>query len=128
MHAYIYTFTLTHQFSLNLISNFLALFWVQNNAKKHSMNLLAIAVGIKQKENVNKMVKKVTNQSFMPFMLTIFTSLPLWLIALLYPMWQFPSTDFIIMLFHYDGIVDEWGDLEWSQHAIHVSAINQTKW
>lgn len=32
------------------------------------------------------------------------------------------------MLFHYDGVIDDWGDLEWSSTAIHVSAINQTKW
>lgn len=41
---------------------------------------------------------------------------------------QFPSNDFVIMLFHYDGIVDDWKDFDWSSHAIHVSAINQTKW
>ncbi|XP_043718661.1 uncharacterized protein LOC122666682 [Telopea speciosissima] len=65
---------------------------------KHSMNLLAMAVGIRQKENVDKMVKK------------------------------FPSNDFVVMLFHYDGMVDEWSDQDWSHRAIHVSAINQTKW
>lgn len=32
------------------------------------------------------------------------------------------------MLFHYDGIVDDWRDFEWSSQAIHVSAMNQTKW
>ncbi|KAK9281315.1 hypothetical protein L1049_004214 [Liquidambar formosana] len=74
--------------------------WGSPNKKKTkaSMNLLAIAVGIKQKENVNKIVKK------------------------------FPSNNFVVMLFHYDGIVDDWRDLEWSDLAIHVSAINQTKW
>ncbi|KAF8402243.1 hypothetical protein HHK36_013195 [Tetracentron sinense] len=66
--------------------------------QKSSMNLLAIAVGIKQKENVNKIVKK------------------------------FLSSNFVVMLFHYDGFVDEWRDLEWSDHAIHVSVISQTKW
>ncbi|KDO43503.1 hypothetical protein CISIN_1g040488mg [Citrus sinensis] len=65
---------------------------------KTSMSLLAIAAGIKQKESVNKIVKK------------------------------FPPSDFVVMLFHYDGVVDAWRDLEWSAHAIHVSAINQTKW
>ncbi|KAL3517900.1 hypothetical protein ACH5RR_020489 [Cinchona calisaya] len=65
---------------------------------KSPMNLLAIAVGIKQKGNVDKIVKK------------------------------FPQTQFVVMLFHYDGKVDGWKDLEWSSHAIHVSAINQTKW
>lgn len=65
---------------------------------KSPMSLLAMAVGMKQKANVNEMVKK------------------------------FPSDDFVIMLFHYDGIVDEWKDLEWSSRAIHLSAIRQTKW
>ncbi|MBA0600846.1 hypothetical protein Gorai_004041, partial [Gossypium raimondii] len=32
------------------------------------------------------------------------------------------------MLFHYDGIVDEWKDFAWSDQVIHVSARNQTKW
>ncbi|XP_040995203.1 uncharacterized protein LOC121241489 [Juglans microcarpa x Juglans regia] len=66
--------------------------------KKSFANLLAIAAGIKQKESVNKIVKK-----FLP-------------------------NDFVVMLFHYDGNVDDWKDLDWSNHAIHVSAINQTKW
>ncbi|KAM0061143.1 hypothetical protein Hdeb2414_s0004g00132481 [Helianthus debilis subsp. tardiflorus] len=65
---------------------------------KSPMSLLAMAVGKKQKANVNEMIKK------------------------------FPSDDFVIMLFHYDGIVDDWKDLEWSSRAIHLSAISQTKW
>ncbi|XP_042467108.1 uncharacterized protein LOC122050253 [Zingiber officinale] len=32
------------------------------------------------------------------------------------------------MLLHYDGIVDEWNDLEWSNRVLHVSAMYQTKW
>ncbi|KAJ4798296.1 hypothetical protein LUZ62_049542 [Rhynchospora pubera] len=66
--------------------------------KKGSKSLLAVAAGIKQKEVVDKIAKK------------------------------FFSNDFTIMLFHYDGIVDDWGDLHWSSRAIHVAAINQTKW
>ncbi|XP_068665031.1 uncharacterized protein [Aristolochia californica] len=69
----------------------------KRNAKS-SKSLLAIAVGIKQKETVNQIVKK------------------------------FPLSDFSIMLFHYDGIVDDWRDLHWSDSALHVSAVNQTKW
>ncbi|KAI6680212.1 hypothetical protein NL676_034093 [Syzygium grande] len=61
-------------------------------------NLFAVAVGIKQKDLVNKMVTK------------------------------FLSNDFVVMLFHYDGVVDEWKDLEWSDRVIHVSKFNQTKW
>ncbi|OIT32128.1 PREDICTED: uncharacterized protein LOC109207764 [Nicotiana attenuata] len=74
--------------------------WGPPNKKKSKspLSLLAMAVGIKQKQNVNEIVKK------------------------------FPESDFVIMLFHYDGIVDEWKDLEWSSTAIHISAINQTKW
>nr|GMD13999.1 uncharacterized protein LOC109173617 isoform X2 [Ipomoea batatas] len=65
---------------------------------KSPMSLLALAVGIKQKKNVDEIVKK------------------------------FPLSDFMIMLFHYDGLVDEWKDLKWSSSAIHVSAPHQTKW
>ncbi|GLT77732.1 hypothetical protein SLA2020_492930 [Shorea laevis] len=74
--------------------------WGPKNKKnpKLSMNLLAIAVGMKQKESVNKIIKK------------------------------FPESDFVLMLFHYDGIVDKWKDLEWNDQPIHVSAVNQTKW
>lgn len=66
--------------------------------KNPPKSLLAIAVGIKQKEVVDQIVKK------------------------------FFSNDFILMLFHYDGNVDEWRDLPWSDKALHISAINQTKW
>ncbi|KAL2342282.1 hypothetical protein Fmac_010222 [Flemingia macrophylla] len=65
---------------------------------KGPSNLLAMAVGVKQKEIVNKIVEK------------------------------FLSSDFVVMLFHYDGIVDGWKTLAWSNRAIHISANNQTKW
>ncbi|KAG1330894.1 hypothetical protein COCNU_02G008620 [Cocos nucifera] len=65
---------------------------------KSSKSLLAIPVGIRQKEVVNQIVTK------------------------------FPPNDFMVMLFHYDGVVDEWRDLQWSDSALHISAINQTKW
>uniref|UniRef100_A0A5B6Z8Q5 Lysine ketoglutarate reductase trans-splicing related 1 n=2 Tax=Davidia involucrata TaxID=16924 RepID=A0A5B6Z8Q5_DAVIN len=61
-------------------------------------NLLAIPVGIKQKSNVDAIVQK------------------------------FLSENFTIILFHYDGNVDGWWDLEWSDKAIHIVAQNQTKW
>ncbi|KAL8549163.1 hypothetical protein ACS0TY_008137 [Phlomoides rotata] len=70
----------------------------KNKKPKSPTNLLAIAAGIKQKQNVNEIVKK------------------------------FPLSEFAIMLFHYDGNVNGWKDLEWSNNVIHVSAINQTKW
>lgn len=74
--------------------------WGPSKRKKSKspMNLLAIAVGLKQKGNVDQIVKK------------------------------FSPAQFVVMLFHYDGKVDGWKDLEWSSRAIHVSAINQTKW
>ncbi|KAI4375853.1 hypothetical protein MLD38_013673 [Melastoma candidum] len=61
-------------------------------------NLLVLAVGIKQKGIVDHVVRK------------------------------FLTANFVVMLFHYDGIVDEWSHLSWSHQAIHVSAVNQTKW
>lgn len=61
-------------------------------------NLLAMPVGIKQKSNVNATVQK------------------------------FLAENFTIILFHYDGNVDGWWDLDWSNKAIHIVAQNQTKW
>ncbi|KAJ9180430.1 hypothetical protein P3X46_008677 [Hevea brasiliensis] len=63
-----------------------------------SSNLFTLAVGIKQRDIVDEMVKK------------------------------FLSSNFTVMLFHYDGVVDEWKDYKWNDHVIHVSAHNQTKW
>uniref|UniRef100_A0A0A9G363 Uncharacterized protein n=1 Tax=Arundo donax TaxID=35708 RepID=A0A0A9G363_ARUDO len=61
-------------------------------------SLLAVPVGIKNKDVVDKLVSK------------------------------FPAADFAVMLFHYDGAVEQWGDLEWSRHAVHVAAPGQAKW
>lgn len=69
-----------------------------NKLSRTSKSLLAIAVGVKQKKVVSHIIE------------------------------QFLSSDFAIMLFHYDGFVDEWRNLEWSSHVIHVSVMNQTKW
>ncbi|KAL1360554.1 hypothetical protein HN51_005945 [Arachis hypogaea] len=63
-----------------------------------SRNLFALAVGIRQKDVVNKMVTK------------------------------FLGSGFVVMLFHYDGVVDEWKEFEWSDQVIHISAANQSKW
>lgn len=60
--------------------------------------LLAMAVGIEQMQNVDTMARKFLNESY------------------------------TVMLFHYDGNVDGWRGLEWSDKAIHVLAPNQTKW
>lgn len=72
--------------------------FTQKANKKLSKNLLAVPVGIKQKETVDKLVRK------------------------------FIANNFTIMLFHYDGVVDQWRNLPWSDAAIHISAMNQTKW
>ncbi|KOM53831.1 hypothetical protein LR48_Vigan09g249000 [Vigna angularis] len=61
-------------------------------------NLLAVPVGIKQKQNVDVMVQKFLRENF------------------------------TIILFHYDGTVDGWWNLGWSSKAIHIVAQNQTKW
>ncbi|KAI3889756.1 hypothetical protein MKW92_034280 [Papaver armeniacum] len=60
--------------------------------------LLAVPVGLKQKENVDMLVKK------------------------------FLLVNCSILLFHYDGKVNEWNDLDWSSKAVHILAHNQTKW
>ncbi|KAL5562882.1 hypothetical protein UlMin_032629 [Ulmus minor] len=64
----------------------------------NNRNLLVVPVGIEQKDNVDATVRK-----FLP-------------------------ANFTIILFHYDGNVDGWWDLEWSNEAIHIVAQNQTKW
>ncbi|KAG2244592.1 hypothetical protein Bca52824_093559 [Brassica carinata] len=71
---------------------------MQGESNHRGMSLLAMAVGIKQKELVNKLIQK------------------------------FPPRDFVVMLFHYDGVVDDWKQYPWNEHAIHVSVMNQTKW
>ncbi|CAN4117445.1 unnamed protein product [Withania somnifera] len=77
--------------------------WSKSNSKakasvSSSRNVLAMAVGIKQKSNVDVLVRK-----FLP-------------------------ENFTIILFHYDGHVDGWWELPWSTEAIHIVAKNQTKW
>ncbi|KAJ8434918.1 hypothetical protein Cgig2_003357 [Carnegiea gigantea] len=64
----------------------------------HHHNLLAIAVGIKQKHNVDTIVQK------------------------------FLAENFTIVLFHYDRNMNGWWDLDWNNRAIHIAAENQTKW
>ncbi|CAA7405705.1 unnamed protein product [Spirodela intermedia] len=61
-------------------------------------NLLAMSAGLEQRGSVDLIVRK-----FLP-------------------------ENFTVILFHYDGNVDAWRDLHWSTSAIHVSALNQTKW
>ncbi|XP_076953806.1 uncharacterized protein LOC143627992 [Bidens hawaiensis] len=72
--------------------------WGTRKKVNSTTSLFTGAIGIKQKETVDQMVRK------------------------------FLSSDFSVMLFHYDGVVDEWKDLEWANSVIHVSAVNQTKW
>ncbi|KAJ0964192.1 hypothetical protein J5N97_029314 [Dioscorea zingiberensis] len=70
---------------------------VEKNEHAHR-NLLAMAVGIKQKKNVDAIVNK------------------------------FFSENFTVILFHYDRNVNEWHDLWWSDSVIHIVANAQTKW
>ncbi|KAK8585299.1 hypothetical protein V6N13_139232 [Hibiscus sabdariffa] len=76
--------------------------WSKNSQSKINVttdkNLLAMPVGIKQKENVDAVVRK------------------------------FRAANFTIILFHYDGKVDGWWDLDWCGKATHIVAHNQTKW
>ncbi|GER48177.1 hypothetical protein STAS_25332, partial [Striga asiatica] len=75
--------------------------WSSSKSKQsvqRSYNLLAMPVGIKQKNNVNAVVQK------------------------------FLSENFTIVLFHYDGNLNGWSNLEWSSEAVHIVAHNQTKW
>ncbi|KAJ8440361.1 hypothetical protein Cgig2_012797 [Carnegiea gigantea] len=72
--------------------------WGSPVEKKLDMNLLAMAVGKKQKANVDRTVRKFLNN------------------------------DFTVVLFHYDGNVDDWKDLEWSAQTLHIAAGIQTKW
>ncbi|CAO2818964.1 unnamed protein product [Amaranthus hypochondriacus] len=72
--------------------------WGTPVKKKSNRNLLAMAVGLKQKESVDKIVTK------------------------------FIEHNFAVMLFHYDGNVDDWNDFKWSPHALHIVAAHQTKW
>ncbi|KAG8364036.1 hypothetical protein BUALT_Bualt19G0084400 [Buddleja alternifolia] len=83
---------------LGMVAYFLDVDETRMTESKHATNLLAIAVGINQKMLVNEIVKK------------------------------FLENDFVVMLFHYDGVVDKWRDLEWSERVVHISAKNQTKW
>ncbi|KAL1341787.1 hypothetical protein HN51_028322 [Arachis hypogaea] len=70
----------------------------QVNEVNMTRNLFAMAVGIKQKDLVDKMVEK------------------------------FVAANFTMMLFHYDGIVDDWKEFDWNDHVIHVAVLNQGKW
>ncbi|XP_058744455.1 uncharacterized protein LOC131617091 [Vicia villosa] len=63
-----------------------------------STNLFAMAVGINQNDLVDKMVKK------------------------------FLASNFTVMLFHYDSVVDEWKKFEWHDSVIHISVADQSKW
>jgi hypothetical protein len=69
----------------------------KHEAAPKPKSLLAIPVGIKNNEVVDKLVSK------------------------------FPADDFTVMLFHYDGAVEQWSDVEWSSRAVHVAAKGQTK-
>ena len=101
----------------------------EQNKENTSTNLFAMAVGIKQKDLVNKMVKKVISRGVL-YKLFI-TNVLFWYVISadsFYPKLQFLVSNFVVMLFHYDGIVDEWNDFEWNNQVIHVAVANQSKW
>ncbi|OAY83790.1 hypothetical protein ACMD2_02942 [Ananas comosus] len=92
--------------------------------------LLAMAVGISQKENVDRIVSKVHTRSH-TFVVSSERSFFITRIANTYNaccLAQFLMENFAVILFHYDGNVDGWHDLEWSNKAIHILARSQTKW
>ncbi|KAG0584037.1 hypothetical protein KC19_3G180500 [Ceratodon purpureus] len=70
----------------------------KNDVKQAPKNLLALAVGIKQNVSVNAIIEK------------------------------FPREHFQVILFHYDDVVDEWGQFEWNDRVIHVQSTGQSKW
>ena len=61
-------------------------------------NSVDIVVGVKQMKTVDRIVSK------------------------------FFSSEFHVMIFHYDGSVDEWRAFPWYDRAIHVSAKDKTTW
>ena len=81
-----------------------------------------MAVGIKQKKNVDAIVNKVSQHLF-PV-----EHFQCWIIFVSFLCIQFSSENFTVILFHYDGNVNDWHDFGWSDSAIHVVANHQTKW
>lgn len=103
--------------------------YLQDRSNNYSA-LLAMAVGISQKENVDRIVSKVHTRSH-TFVVSSERSFFITRIANTYNaccLAQFLMENFAVILFHYDGNVDGWHDLEWSNKAIHILARSQTKW
>ncbi|WOL19999.1 hypothetical protein Cni_G28801 [Canna indica] len=71
---------------------------IMKESDQNHHNLLAMTVGIKQKLTVDAIVRK------------------------------FLADNFTVILFHYDGNVNDWHDLCWSNAVIHIAADSQTKW
>lgn len=92
---------------------------MQERNKGHRY-LLAMPAGINQKRSVNIIVSKVSTR----FSLSIVYKKE----KPNFTFFQFISENFTVILFHYDGNVDDWHGLKWSKNVIHISAINQTKW
>jgi len=88
-------------------------------------NLLAMPVGLKQKDNVDSLVQKV---SMLCLSQCISDEVSVSINVSLFYCIQFLPANFTVILFHYDGNMDQWWDLEWSSKAIHIVAHNQTKW
>ena len=83
-----------------------------------------MAVGLKHEERVDKIVRKV-RKVFNPLWLHCFSAV---MLDVRYFLLQFMGYNFVVMLFHYDGNVDDWSDFKWSTRVLHVVAAHQTKW
>ena len=85
-------------------------------------------VGLKQKDNVDAVVQKVSMLCVCVVNLLMAAKRLGLLMFVFVSCIQFLPANFTVILFHYDGNMDQWWDLEWSSKAIHIVAHNQTKW
>lgn len=93
--------------------------------------LITFTVGYDQRYNIDAAIKKVIPISELPRLLTAYVCLCLLYICSLNDLWAYKiqfSENFTIVLFHYDGRVNEWDEFDWSKRVIHISVRKQTKW
>ena len=112
--------------------------WPQQDLPFVPKYLVTFTVGFDQKDVVNEAVSKVNFpnlHSFIENLCLSNSSLSYWfLVTLMNSLWFFNgafiqfSKNWTIVLFHYDGRIDEWDQFEWAQTAIHISARKQSKW
>jgi hypothetical protein len=91
-----------------------------------------MTIGYNEKANVNATVQKVRTKLVIEeeviLNLSIYISPGLWWPCKLSKALKQFSSNFDVVLFHYDGRTTEWEEFEWSKKAVHVSARGQTKW